>query len=577
MFVERLFSVLSWPSEPWSPAAGSAKAAPAPVSASSGRSLLDDDDDDDDDADAVDAALESRTLPARQRFAAELESRVLDGNRSLDEARAAWLVDLCEEGWLDEHLLDLHDVLLELCPELPGAAMERLIRTAMFSFFEEASLDSPELPVRSGATLTEAELALLRRATQLVTGGACESQGLGLSRFVWRYARALGLLELREGREPGAVTCVRTPLGDSALRLTGGRLLPFLLGLEVRGSSGPADRYRAPRAALLRMQAAPTFAVPTTGSARRRIDPDGVLSWWRVRRLLRMGLCEAVPGSAKPEGGQEIYAFRLTRAGHAAIAETLAATPDAHPLAASAPFAATESGASAAIVPTASGPSSQPGLAASPSPSLSSVSSPAPYGSVESEVAPTPSSNPSGGGLRELEVGPLLVRAWSELKVHRVQFELCGPSVCVLADRKALLCIFRELLRAGAEAALHGASSPPSVYAQVADGGDGAFITVEMDDSGPPLPSAFLREPGLVPESSLWGVGDSSDELDLSLRRSLFRTVEDLHAQGGSLAFLPSRLGGASLRINLPRLPRLPHPIETGDAQASSGSLRSAA
>lgn len=143
----------------------------------------------------------------------------------------------------------------------------------------------------------------------------------------------------------------------------------------------------------------------------------------------------------------------------------------------------------------------------------------------------------------DLDLSGLVRRAWEELRVQRVQFDVGGPLVSLQGDRRALLQVFRELLRAAAEAALLG-PAPARVSVEVQPGDD--EVTALVRDSGPPL-SAADREGLLDPSLGMLGEGG---------RTGLWRAHRMVVGQGGTLVLAPPQKGETVVRLVLPRAHR---------------------
>lgn len=260
--------------------------------------------------------------------------RRLSAEGALDEATAAWTLSCIADGWVDEHLGDVRDGLLELGAVRDQGHLDRLLLAAT----QQILGCGPGSPAhglvaadgeRSDVPLTAADLLLLQTVTQAIQGAGSEQEPLGLRLIVRRYALELGLLS-RDGESSGGQK--RSALGDALLALPASHCLEFLLALEMLQSTGSADRWRTPRAALQKMQTQPQFLVATTAPARRAVDPAGLFPWQRVRRLHLLGVCEPVAlddaafsdESIGESPGRATYPFRLSERGVAAIAQVLA-------------------------------------------------------------------------------------------------------------------------------------------------------------------------------------------------------------------------------------------------------------
>lgn len=258
--------------------------------------------------------------------------RQLSDDRVIDEATAAWTVGCIADGWVDEHLGDVRDGLLELGAVRDQGHLDRLLLAAT----QQILGCGPGTPTHglftlapeTGGTppLTAADLLLLQTVTQTQQAATALHEPLGLRLLVRRYALELGLLR-REGEVLGALR--PTALGEALLALPTSHSLEFLLALEVLQSTGPMDRWRTPRLALSQMQLQPQFLVATTAQARLAVDPTGLFPWQRIRRLHLLGVCEPVevaPRRGEPDetaAGRAAYPYRLSDLGAAAAARVL--------------------------------------------------------------------------------------------------------------------------------------------------------------------------------------------------------------------------------------------------------------
>jgi hypothetical protein len=518
--------------------------------------------------------------------------RKLSAAGAVDAATAEWTINCIADGWVDEHLATLRDGLIELGAVDDQEHLDRLLMAATHQILGcgPGGHALPDLDTGL-APLAAADALLLHTVTQASQRADDELEPLGLRLVVRRYALELGLLARASLKDPTAGAIYPTPLADALLALPPSCVLTFLLALEMLQSQGVADRWRTPRAALLHMQAQAQFLVPTTGQARRSVDPGGLLPWRRIRRLHLLGVCEPVrePSELQPPA-RAAYPYRLSAAGHAAIgallrqpasellelAESLlheraqaAVEPLLRrPVAPSAPKSVTvppapppvERTAEVAPPPAELRPSEvtwrlEGPLATIPA-TVTTLPDAPPVSSPPLEALP--SSGPLGEGRaqQEIDLGGLIRRAWEDLRVQRVHFALLGPAVRAVAERRALLQAWRELLRSAADAALVGAQSPPLVTVELDPGPDAVQILVH--DSGPPI--GPVEGPGSDPQLGGATAARDSDpglpHLATGVRRGLWLAQRTLYEQGALLSLTAPQLGGTTVRVTLPRSPR---------------------
>lgn len=548
----------------------------------------------------------------------------------LDEGTVAWLFRLLAEGWIDEHLQLVRDALLELravneIDRLLDAAVQRMVG------------ETPR-------NLSHADMQLVLAAEQSAQGGGDGAGPLGLRLLARRYALALGLIEsiVQEGATGGQGPKLvrRTALGDAALSLPRQQLLSFLLALEAAqstGATGVVDRFCAPRKVLRAMFERRRFLVPTSATTRRLHDPEGLFPWRSIRRLHLLGVIEPVVNTddgalgAGPDEPRDVYLYRLTHAGSQALSEVLrepqgdlpqlvaalvqerceralrplllrtqarltpiaveAITPEPALLRATElpndlfrhaaqhvelPPGALELAARRPITGEIPPPRS-----GDPGPELPV---PEPLEDMPRILRLVPSSGPEAAP-QELDLGKLIQRAWDELQVQRVRFTLHGPGARAMADRRALLQGWRELLRATADAALQAPHGTGQVAIEVTAHED--TVVALVHDNGPPLNGSGTSAPEIIGPRALRADLDDSDvdfsalgaesiELGPPLgeavaesapaglpswlasgaRSSLWRAQSALLEQGALLSLVPPRIGGVSLRVTLPRTPR---------------------
>lgn len=574
----------------------------------------------------LDEALPLDIDRLRALFLARARARAEAG--LLDDGTVAWLFRLLAEGWLDEHFQLVRDALLEL-----GAVNEidRLLDAAVQRMVGETPRG-----------LSHADMQLLLAAEQSAQGGGEGAGPLGLRLLSRRYAMALGLIEsiAQEGAAGGQGPKLvrRTPLGDAALSLPRQQLLSFLLALEAAqstGATGVVDRFCTPRKVLRAMFERRRFLVPTSAAARRLHDPEGLFPWRSIRRLHLLGVIEPVVNTddgalgAGPDEPRDVYLYRITHAGSQALSEALREPQGDLPQLVSAlvqercdralrplllrtqarltPIAVEAITPDPALLRATELPNDlfrhaaqhvelppgalelatrRPITGEIPPPRSGDPELPAPEPDMDMPriLRLVPSSGPETAP-QELDLGKLIQRAWDELQVQRVRFTLHGPGARALADRRALLQGWRELLRATADAALQAPHGTARVAIEVTTSED--TVVALVHDNGPPLGGPGLGAPEIAGPRTLRVDLDDSDvdfsalgaesiELGPSLgeaaaedgppglpswlasgtRSSLWRAQRALLDQGALLSLLPPRFGGVSLRVSLPRTPR---------------------
>ena len=528
------------------------------------------------------------------RYRALLSAETWRRGRSgqLDEATVAWVFRCIADGWVDEHLLDIRDALLELLAIRDADHLDALLCLATEQILGESqrplSVADEEAPL-----LTPADHQLLRTTTSAVTGD--HSHRLGLRLLARRYAMQLGLLVAR----PRAWQ--RTCLGDAVLELPRAYAWPLLLSLETLQALDPFDRWRVSTEALGAMLDRPTFVVRTAdldGDAEAALFP-----WQRVRRMQRCGLVEPAPSlrTVTDEAQRSEFGFRLTTAA-ASAAERVLRTPEHEVmrLAKSLLFERTEE----AMQPyrqrqVSAPPPSRAQVAEHVLPPIDGISSLSLDELTGSEVDGLPSSRllrvtdlwtppsamtgeresgtserepgtatmdsttealeparPSSGserGPQEIDLGPLIRRAWGDLQERRVHFSLLGPTAEVIGERRLLVQTLRELLRVASVSAQHGSHSLALVTVELAPQDDHVVLFVHDNGMGPPLPEL----PSLLEMTD----EELAEPVDLDGERpSLHRIQQSLWGLGGELTMMAPRLGGTSLRIILPRT--MPHGMD---------------
>ena len=523
------------------------------------------------------------------RYRALLSAETWRRGRSgqLDEATVAWVFRCIADGWVDEHLSDIRDALLELLAIRDADHLD-----AMLCLATELILGEKQRPLsvadEEAPLLTLADHQLLRTTTLAVTGDTGNRTGLRL--FARRYAIQLGLLTEKSG------SWQRTCLGDAVLELPRLYAWPLLLSLETLQAMDPYDRWRVSSEALIEMLDTPTFVVRTADvtEASGARDASRLVPWQRARRLLRCVLVEAAPvGSGQSSEWQRCeFGFRLTSVA-ADAAERVLRTPEHEVmrLARTLLFERTEEAMKpyrqrqtptqvkqqAAHQPAVIEHAPPPFLPGQEPPSLSDFDEPSheldavqsgrllrvtdlwePNQTAEREpvaTQPEPAIDvsepvrPSSGGERgpqEIDLGPLIRRAWGDLQERRVHFSLLGPTTQVVGERRLLVGTLRELLRGAAASAQHGSHSLALVTVELAPQEDHIVLFVHDNGIGPPLPML----PNLL-EMTDDELGEPS-EVD-GEQPSIHRIQQSLWALGGELTLMAPRLGGTSLRIILPR------------------------
>ena len=492
----------------------------------------------------------------------------------LDEATAAWVFRCIADGWVDEHLSDIRDALLELLAVRDADHLDALLCRAT----EQILGASPRpqcIADEEAPLLTPADHHLLRTTTQAVTKE--QVPRLGARLLARRYAIQLGLLSKQSG------TWQRTCLGDAVIELPRIYAWPLLLSLETLQALDPYDRWRVSESALLAMRDRGTFVVRTAD-----FDGDsesGLFPWQRIRRLHRLGLLEPVPQHLSGHETQCEFPFRLTQVAQDAV-ERVLRTPEHEVMRLAQtllqertddmmqPYRLRQRGIEAvrhSDVIEHAPPSfarqsmvvcddEAAGLHADSGPLLRmtdlSVSplrmsedrAEVPQMDEEREAVPEPTRPGSGGdrGPQEIDLGPLIRRAWGDLQERRVHFSLLGPTTQVFGERRLLVQTLREILRGAAASAQHGSHSLALVTVELAPQDDHVVLFVHDNGIGPPLPAL----PSLLEMTDDELAEPAETEGDVP---SLQRQQQSLWGIGGELTLLAPRLGGTSLRIILPR------------------------
>lgn len=516
----------------------------------------------------------------RYRALLSAETWRLGRSGQLDESTVAWVFRCIADGWVDEHLSDIRDALLELLAIRDADHLDALLCLATRQIVgvtdEARSVADEEAPL-----LTAADHQLLRATTSAVTGE--ESHRVGLRLFARRYAIQLGLLSQKSG------SWQRTCLGDAVLELPRMYAWPLLLSLESQQAMDAYDRWRVSKESLSEMRRRASFVVRTAepSDAGEREDAR-LFPWQRVRRMLRCGLVESLPvGSGDVAEPRSEFGFRLTQAAMEAAERVLRAPEhEVVRLARSLMVERTEEAMqpyryrhAQSVEPARSGSRSEPSVIEHALPShlmvqppgsdeepgasrllrVTDLWSPPPMTELVQDASgpsePEPATEPveplrpaSGGerGPQEIDLGPLIRRAWGDLQERRVHFSLLGPSAQVFGERRLLVQTLRELLRGAALSAQHGSHSLALVTVELAPQEDHVVLFVHDNGMGPPLP--MLPSLMEMSDEELADVDDPDSE-----QPSLQRIQQSLWSLGGELTLMAPRLGGTSLRIILPR------------------------
>ncbi len=519
----------------------------------------------------------------RYRALLSAETWRLGRSGQLDESAVAWVFRCIADGWVDEHLSDIRDALLELLAIRDADHLDALLCLATQQIVG-ATDGSRSVADEEAPLLTAADHQLLRTTTSAVTGE--DSHRIGLRLFARRYAIQLGLLSQKSG------SWQRTCLGDAVLELPRMYAWPLLLSLESQQAMDPYDRWRVSKESLSEMRRRSSFVVRTSEAADASEREEARLfPWQRVRRMLRCGLVESQPvGTGDADEQRSEFGFRLTQAAMDA-AERVLRVPEHEVVRlaqslmvertdeAMQPYRHRHARSVDAPQRVSSEPSviehalpahvvaARPSVGDEPEPSrllrvtdlwsppvpgegvrdAHSVGEPDPV--IDPVTEPVEPLRPASGGERgpqEIDLGPLIRRAWGDLQERRVHFSLLGPSAQVVGERRLLVQTLRELLRGAAASAQHGSHSLALVTVELAPQEDHVVLFVHDNGMGPPLPML----PSLL-EMSDEELADADDPD--SEQPSLQRIQQSLWSLGGELTLMAPRLGGTSLRIILPR------------------------
>lgn len=410
------------------------------------------------------------------------------------------LIASIRDGELDEHLQQVADRLIEM-----GVVREQAL---LDQFLEAAVL------LRAGAAcgLSPTDALLLDLARR-------DDQDEGDTRlFSRRYATQLGLLTPAD--EPGALR--RTELGDAVCRLPCELVLPFLIAVEALASYGDSDPWRAPDEAY-RLLYERGEALPGTD------DPQGLLRPSRLRRFVRMGLCEPVPapggqGAGAGPGTDERprrRGVRLSSSGRRALHESLRTPPSDLALLARRLFHDCRERTLSQLLPRHATLRETGTVVPLPRPPAE-------------EPEPVDVEEVCRAALRALQEDPAHAHIGTSLIAPQGLWRL--PLYGGPVRLRALLD--QLLLRCAAALAEQPAAR---LQIELLDGGDD--LVVLLHDNGPGIPvsqrpQVFLTQPaeGEPPPRYLLG----------EVRRAI---EETLH---GKIEIAAPRLGGASLRLTLP-------------------------
>ncbi|HMU38982.1 MAG TPA: hypothetical protein PKE31_08200 [Pseudomonadota bacterium] len=517
----------------------------------------------------------------------------------IDQATAVWVFQCIADGWVDEHLSDIRDAVIEMFAVRNADHLHALLCRATTNILGSDSTPRDWIE-QDVPLLSLADVELLKTASRTVSGETVPRLGARL--FARRYATQLGLLVRQSG------FWQRTCLGDAALELPRAYVWPFLLSLETLQTMGAEDKWHVSKEALATMQTAGCFEVCTSFQDSETAPP--AFSWLRTRRLQRQGLVQTVVEGPSDTGHatclfrltaiaieacarlvrvpehevmrlartllwqqteEQMEPYRLVEFTDEALDTDVCAKHTLHhefePLRVGSPFS--EKGPSAPLG------DSQRSQTLHRATDLNLATEPFPFGQdsptsessdggvfAESPEDASPSERP---GLKhrmpgEIDLGKLIRAAWDDLQDKRVHFTLLGPQIHVAADRRALLRTLREVLRASATSARHSTHSLSLVSVSMATQADQVVLLVHDNGMGTPLPP----RPPIFKE-----VGNNLAEVvETDPGRPSFQRIQShVSALGGELSLLPPRLGGTSMRIALPRATQ-PPPIVAHAGQA---------
>lgn len=404
------------------------------------------------------------------------------------------LIAAIRDGELDEHLQQVADRLIEM-----GVVREQAL---LDQFLGAAVLLRAGAPC--GLSPTDELLLDLARGDDLDEGHTRL-----LSR---RYAVQLGLLAPSD--EPGLR---RTELGDAVCRLPCELVLPFLVAIEALSSYGAGDPWRAPDEAFrLLYERGEVLLAPGPGPGPGMDDPQGLLRPSRLRRFIKMGLCEPLADSG----------VRLTGAGRRALHESLRTPPSDLALLAGRLFHACRERTLSQLLPR------QATLRETGT--VVPLSRPAP--SIE-EPEPVDVEEVCRAALRALQEDPARAHIGTSLIAPQ------GMGIWRLplhGGAQPLRALLDQLLSRCAAAV---AEQPaPRLQIELLDGGEDLVVLVHDNGPGIPVsqrPQIFLTQP---PQ----GEGEPPRYLLGDVRRAIEETLR------GKIEIAAPRLGGASLRLTLP-------------------------
>lgn len=221
-------------------------------------------------------------------------------------ARSEALALLVRDGSLDAYLYGVADGLIEMGVVRDQALLDQFLHAATLA----------RLGVYNYLTPTD-QLLLDLAGRPPQPGG----EELDVRLMARRYAIQLGLLSAPQVGTPA----LRSELGDAVRRLPCELVLPFLITLEGLSCYGPADPWRAPAEAYQLLYERGEALLFTKKERQAEVDARGVWRAGRLRRWLRMGLCDAPPQVLWPAGCEQVV--QLNSAGERALSEALRTPP----------------------------------------------------------------------------------------------------------------------------------------------------------------------------------------------------------------------------------------------------------
>lgn len=480
----------------------------------------------------------------------------------LDTATAAWVFRCIADGWVDAHLSDIRDALLELLAVRNTDHLHDLLCRATLNIVGSGGKKRPDAPVEN--PLSETDVQLLQTVAHAVTDQPTPLLGGRL--FARRYAQQVGLFSHTVGG------CKRSALGDAVLELPTLYVWPFLLGVEMFQTMGQTDRWRVPQetlAALLERVSVPVRTTFLDGN-----QDTQLFLWPLVRRLHRQGLVEPLTLEPPPsEAAQGIFYFRLTSIGVEAL-ERVLRTPEhqavhlgrmllqqqtqawtrawTDQIALGAPHPDQRLTEIEHTVPPRPNPEQlDPVLARitdfeqPPGPTASEPKNADPPSGPPILAKPTVLTARDDLGV---ELAALIRAAWTELQEKHVHFTLIGPATRILGDRRVLLRIMREVLRSSALSARQGHGSLALVSVAISAHDNQVVVLVHDNGIGPALTSR--------PTQALHTSETEAVVIEPRADRLNFLQIQSyVQALGGDIVAVAPRLGGTSLQIVFPAGP----------------------